>query len=322
MVSSIFTPAEEAVKEKSAFKFLVYGDAGTGKTRFGLTFPNSVIIDSEDGYRAYLREGSDLAKNIKGIVRTQSYSDVEKGIKELLRSKLKGVDTLIIDSETVIRENIEEALMTVEEARARKANRDELDANLSQRSWGKIKYIDNGLKNMKIRLSSKGGNILSIAQQRDVTDDNGKVIGCRPNMKKKAEHDYDVVLRFFVEDGKFLAEVEKDRFNVFKKGEIIENPTFNMWGDKYDLDGQEHDLSYDEDVNKSKQVYEDNVAEQDLDSKPLVEQLGARVKKLSKEDKTRFAKQIKEDFGIDAKQLGKATQTQLEAVIDLLKAEY
>lgn len=54
--------------------------------------------------------------------------------------------------------------MTVEEARARKANRDELDANLSQRSWGKIKYIDNGLKNMKIRLSSKGGNILSIAQ--------------------------------------------------------------------------------------------------------------------------------------------------------------
>lgn len=322
MVLSIFTPAEEAVKEKSAFKFLVYGDAGTGKTRFGLTFPNSVIIDSEDGYRAYLRKGSDLAKNIKGIVRTQSYSDVEKGIKELLRSKLKGIDTLIIDSETVIRENIEEALMTVEEARARKANRDELDANLSQRSWGKIKYIDNGLKNMKIRLSSKGGNILSIAQQRDVTDDNGKVIGSRPNMKKKAEHDYDVVLRFFVEDGKFLAEVEKDRFDVFKKGEIIENPTFDMWGDKYDLDGQEHDLSYDEDVNKSKQVYEDNVAEQDLDSKPLVEQLGARVKKLSKEDKTRFAKQIKEDFGIDAKQLGKATQTQLEAVIDLLKAEY
>lgn len=322
MVSSIFTPAEEAVKEKSAFKFLVYGDAGTGKTRFGLTFPNSVIIDSEDGYRAYLRKGSDLAKNVKGIVRTQSYSDVEKGIKELLRSKLKGIDTLIIDSETVIRENIEEALMTVEEARARKANRDELDANLSQRSWGKIKYIDNGLKNMKIRLSSKGGNILSIAQQRDVTDDNGKVIGSRPNMKKKAEHDYDVVLRFFVEDGRFLAEVEKDRFDVFKKGEIIENPTFNMWGDKYDLDGQEHDLSYDEDVNKSKQVYEDNVAEQELDDKPLVEQLGARVKKLSKEDKVRFAKQIKEDFGIDAKQLGKATQTQLEAVIDLLKAEY
>lgn len=322
MVSSIFTPAEEAVKEKSAFKFLVYGDAGTGKTRFGLTFPNSVIIDSEDGYRAYLRKGSDLAKNVKGIVRTQSYSDVEKGIKELLRSKLKGIDTLIIDSETVIRENIEEALMTVEEARARKANRDELDANLSQRSWGKIKYIDNGLKNMKIRLSSKGGNILSIAQQRDVTDDNGKIIGSRPNMKKKAEHDYDVVLRFFVEDGKFLAEVKKDRFNVFKEGEIIENPTFDMWGDKYDLDGQDHDLSYDEDVNKSKQVYEDNVAEQELDSKPLVEQLGARVKKLSKEDKARFAKQIKEDFGIDAKQLGKATQTQLEAVIDLLKAEY
>lgn len=321
MVSSIFTPAEEAVQEKSAFKFLVYGDAGTGKTRFGLTFPNSVIIDSEDGYRAYLRKGSDLAKNVKGIVRTQSYSDVEKGIKELLRSKLKGIDTLIIDSETVIRENIEEALMTVEEARARKANRDELDANLSQRSWGKIKYIDNGLKNMKIRLSSKGGNILSIAQQKDETDDNGNATH-RPNMKRKAGHDYDVVLHFFVEDGKFLAEVEKDRFEVFKKGEIIENPTFSMWGDKFDLDGQEHDLSYDEDVNKSKQAYEDNVAEQELDSKPLVEQLGARVKKLSKEDKTRFAKQIKEDFGIDAKELGKATKTQLEAVIDLLKAEY
>ena len=38
---------------KTALKILGFGDSGTGKTTFALTFPKNVIVDSEDGYAFY-----------------------------------------------------------------------------------------------------------------------------------------------------------------------------------------------------------------------------------------------------------------------------
>ena len=95
---------------KKGLKMLVYGQSGTGKTVLGLSFPKIVAVDSEDGYAWY--EGTDRAKNIVGILDTQSFEDLSNLLDDL-EDSIDEFDTLIVDSETKIHENIQEALIEV-----------------------------------------------------------------------------------------------------------------------------------------------------------------------------------------------------------------
>ena len=216
---------------KKGLKILVYGESGTGKTMFGLSFPKLVAIDSEDGYSWY--EGTDDGKNIVGMVDTQSYDDLRDLMEQIDDGKLDGVETLVIDSETKIYENIKEALQSVEEERALRKGRDVLDANISIRSWGKIAQISTLLQNIKLRLASKGINVISVAQNKDITEDAGGgnrvKVGNDADMKKQARYDYDVVLRLVVRDGKHIGIVEKDRTKTYKDGDEILNPSYKSW---------------------------------------------------------------------------------------------
>ena len=161
---------EKPGTHKKGLKILVYGDTGTGKTSFALTFPKSLILDTEDGYEWY--ENTEKAKNMAGIARSQSFDDLDDLLDQLDRDSSE-YSTFVIDSETKIYENLQEALLDVEERRARKKHRDELDANISQRSWGKIKQISLRLQNEKIRLASQGVNIVSVSQAADVMENSG-----------------------------------------------------------------------------------------------------------------------------------------------------
>ena len=136
---------------KKGLKMLVYGQSGTGKTVLGLSFPKIVAVDSEDGYAWY--EGTDRAKNIVGILDTQSFEDLSNLLDDL-EDSIDEFDTLIVDSETKIHENIQEALIEVEESRALRKGKDVLDANLSIRSYGKIKQLESRLQNLKVKLAS------------------------------------------------------------------------------------------------------------------------------------------------------------------------
>ena len=73
-------------------------------------------------------------------------------------------------------------------------------------------------------------------------------------MKKQAKFDYDVVLRFYTEDGKYYAEVEKDRTEAHLRNEVIENPSFEDWAevisDRQDLKAV--DVDYNVDTEKAK----------------------------------------------------------------------
>ena len=202
---------------------LVYGQSGTGKTVLGLSFPKIVAVDSEDGYAWY--EGTDRAKNIVGILDTQSFEDLSNLLDDL-EDSIDEFDTLIVDSETKIHENIQEALIEVEESRALRKGKDVLDANLSIRSYGKIKQLESRLQNLKVKLASQGINIVSIAQAQDEMKDMGNnkriKIGEKPNMAKNAQFDYDVVLRLFVKDGKYMGIVEKDRTETYERGAEID----------------------------------------------------------------------------------------------------
>lgn len=253
---------EKPGTHKKGLKILVYGDTGTGKTSFALTFPKSLILDTEDGYEWY--ENTEKAKNMAGIVRSQSFDDLDDLLDQLERDSSE-YSTFVIDSETKIYENLQEALLDVEERRARKKHRDELDANISQRSWGKIKQISLRLQNEKIRLASQGVNIVSVSQAADVMENSGDTmvkVGEKPDMHKKAKYDYDIKLRLFIKDGKYYGEVEKDRTDTYSVGTVLENPSYDNWKDR--VEGKENqgttkDVNFTESVDKSKKAYENEL---------------------------------------------------------------
>ena len=240
-----------------------------------MSFPKSAYIDAENGTTFY--EGTDKAKEVVGFLETQSFQDISQQTKELVKLMKKGespFETMVIDSETKIYENLQEALLTVDEKRAREKNQDVLDANISMRSWGKIKQKARSMQNMKLQLASTGMNIVSIAQPKDTMEDlgNGKRIkvGIEPDMKKQAKFDYDVVLRFYTEDGKYYAQVEKDRTEAHLRDEIIENPSFEDWAevisDRQDL--KTVDVDYNVDTEKAKASYEKELDNEELEKLP------------------------------------------------------
>ena len=279
---------------KKGLKMLVYGQFGTGKTVLGLSFPKIVAVDSEDGYAWY--EGTDRAKNIVGILDTQSFEDLSNLLDDL-EDSIDEFDTLIVDSETKIHENIQEALIEVEESRALRKGKDVLDANLSIRSYGKIKQLESRLQNLKVKLASQGINIVSIAQAQDEMKDMGNnkriKIGEKPNMAKNAQFDYDVVLRLFVKDGKYMGIVEKDRTETYERGAEIENPSYANWAKRLTADDNKGNVivkDFGKDKEKSKVAYEETV----VSEMPFKDQVADYVSKLDGQDKKEaFAKKVK-----------------------------
>lgn len=227
----LFKKVEET---KSGIKVLAFGDTGTGKTTFALSFPRIAALDSELGMEFYKGKTPNLLYHLP----TNSADEVEEALEEINDELIDEIDTFIIDSETKIYENLQHAALQVAERRARNKQQNVDDANISTREWGKIKLINSRIQSAKIMLSSKGVNIVSICQEKPIKEKKGDeyvILGYEPDAAKGLKYDYDLVLRLFTaKDSKtkeevYKAEVLKDRTGVFKKGDIIDNPTYEHW---------------------------------------------------------------------------------------------
>lgn len=227
-------------KTKIGGKFLTYGFTGEGKSYFGLTFPKIGAIDSETGLAFY--EDTDIeinGKKYNNLVFVDTTSDLDE-LEEDLDSIIEGdvdVETLLIDSETKFYNTMDIGATEAEEKKA-KLNGKAVDA---RSKWSRIKNINMKFQQAKITASAKGVHIVSTAQGLEVTDsDTGKVVGYKPDAHKSLKFDYDVVLRFYAEEDKktkerkYFAEVLKDRTNVTKVGQIIENCTYDVWKPYFD----------------------------------------------------------------------------------------
>lgn len=307
---------------KIGLKVLVTGNTGSGKSLFGLTFPNIYALDSEAGLALY--EESEKGKNLLGIANTQSFKELENAIKEISKmaqNKDNNIGTMLIDSESKIYQNILETLGAVEENRARRAGRDVLDASISIRSWGKIKQIATKLQNMKIDLSSKGVNVVSVSQVEDIKEkqgDNFVKVGEKPVAAKNIEYDYDIIINLFTDeiDGKtvYKGEIKKDRTGKTQVGDIIENPTFEIWNDKANSKGEIIESNFQEDVSKDiatveSEEQEANETDEDK-AKKIVEEIKAKVNS-NKDSKEAAKKYLKAN--------GKLTELNIEQLKELLE---
>lgn len=233
-------------------KVLVFGKQGTGKSTFVGTFPNINLVDTEDGQTYYLGKN----KNIKGVMRTVSEKEVQETLDELNDEEtLKTFDTIVIDSGTKLYENMQSAAYEVAENRARKqrnkgADIDLDDINISQRDWGHIKRWNQQLATSYILFSEMGKWCVVTAHQKDEMRDATKAekkalgvdkikIGEIPDLAKKAEHDFDIVIQTFTEENEdgetiYKAKILKDRTQVTKRGDILENISFDIWRENWE----------------------------------------------------------------------------------------
>lgn len=226
-------------------KFLSYGESGSGKSTFQLTFPKVACIDSETGISHY--EGREIElnngnkyNNLLMVDNTSDLDELEEDLDSFIDGEYEGeIETLSIDSETKFYNTLQVGAQEVEERRARKKGGDVDDAGISVKQWGRIKIINMKLQQAKIDLSSKGTHVVSVAQEVEIKDDDGKrVIGYKPDMHKSVKFDYDTILRHYTKKDKdgnvtFWAEVIKDRTGVTKVGQQIENPCFDIWAEYY-----------------------------------------------------------------------------------------
>lgn len=228
----LFKKVEET---KSGIKVLLFGDTGTGKTTAAISFPKCAVLDSEMGMEFYKRN-----PNLLYHLPTTSADEVEEALEEINDELLNEIETFVIDSETKIYQNMQHSALEVAEKRARLKGQNVEETGISVKEWGKIKLISSRISSAKIMLASKGINIVSIAQEKPIKEKKGEnyvTVGYEVDAAKGISFDYDVILRLFTKvDTKtkeevYYGEVYKDRTGTFKKGAIIENPSYEHFRD-------------------------------------------------------------------------------------------
>ncbi len=334
-----FQKVEEVLSHVGG-KVLVFGKQGTGKSTFVGTFPNINLVDTEDGQTYYLGKN----KNIKGVMRTVSEKEVQETLDELNDEEtLKTFDTIVIDSGTKLYENMQSAAYEVAENRARKqrnkgADIDLDDINISQRDWGHIKRWNQQLATSYILFSEMGKWCVVTAHQKDEMRDATKAekkalgvdkikIGEIPDLAKKAEHDFDIVIQTFTEetdDGEtvYKAKILKDRTGVTKRGDILENISFDIWKDNWEETkkyGVKTAINLNESIEKDVKAMtaEINAAEDIVaEWKPLMKSITESGNKTAVKQINSFIK----DNGINVKNMTAENPEVLNELLDLTKS--
>lgn len=250
-------------KSKRGIKMLVYGGWDVGKTLFTLTFPRNAVIDTEDGSSNYVEH-----ENMALRLVTTSASDVEEALNEIEDTYMDEIDTVTIDSETKIYENLQHAGIVVAEKRARKNKRDTFAEGLSTKEWGKIKLIHKRINSKLISLSALGKNVVVVAQLSDEKEKVGEdyiKVGEKPNGIKGLEYDFDIVLKlcFDKSTGRRYGVIEKDRTSTYKTGQEVDNPSFDHWkhivSENSKLESNKINLN--KDIDQDKTAFEDDVGD-------------------------------------------------------------
>jgi AAA domain len=282
--------------KKLGIKILLMGEKGVGKSVFALSFPKVYALDAELGMVFYENHPV-YGKNIEAIANTQDFNELQEAIEELMELE---DGTLVIDSETKFYQNLTDAVLQLEEKKARKNGRDVMDSAVSMRGWGRIKSVAQRLQNLKIDLSAKGVNVVSISQIDDVKQKVGDQfvkVGEKPVASKGIEYDYDIVLKLFVEtDSKgethYKGLVLKDRTGVTKVNQVIDNPSYETW--RLFLESRDGADKIDSNLAKDHDKAIESLEEEDAEAEKTVVEKLKEVMAKSKEHQAKAVEMIKQ----------------------------
>ncbi len=204
------------VKKKA--KVLVYGEPGSGKTAFALSWPQAVVLDLEGGTDLYA-PGLKLhwgAIPPYTVIRTKNPDELVRAISWLRDDAGKSYQTVVIDPVTVLWMILQDVGQNAAEERARRYNRATDDVMLTPRDWGRIKGI---YRRAMVDLVNLPVNVVMTAHQADIMeqrkDQRGNEtqvkVGEKPDAEKKTGYWPDIVVKLAVESGRFVGLIEKVR---------------------------------------------------------------------------------------------------------------
>lgn len=182
-------------------KMYIYGESGTGKTVTSLHFPNPLVIDTEGGTDHY-------AKFFKFYREKTSDPQQVKNLIDDLIEDPQGIKTLVIDPFSVIYDNIllrHESRMKVKSGNP--------NYTLQPADY---KFIRAEVKGLVLRMLSLDMNIIVTARSATEysKEEFMKIVGTKAEGPKDLPYMFDIVLELTNVDGKFIANVKKDRTNT------------------------------------------------------------------------------------------------------------
>jgi hypothetical protein len=308
-------------KFREGIKILAYGESGSGKTPFVLSFPELALIDADSSSNFYKNENP----NIVVMTNSASVKEITEELEELENEdNFEQIQSLGVDSISRLYENLQHAALKVVEKRARANGRAIESEGLSVKEWGVIKLHYDRF-NSKLHYYSKlGKNVIVVAEGKDekeaLKQADGTVTyvvkGQTYNSQKGAEFDFDIVLEF-IRDGKggSIARVIKDRTNTFNPDDKIEMANYSHWKEtieKAQIGKQrvkEEIKSLDHDINK------------DVENFNTADSIENKINKLVEEMKIIYKEKLSK--GIDKIELnkitGKGNYKTVEEVEEILK---
>lgn len=200
-----------ANNEDYHIKAFIWGDSGTGKSRFALTFPNPLVIDFEGSTRLYSNEFDFCVAEIdKNNIRANNPAQLISSVIEEIKECKYGCDTLIIDPVTELFESLEDiAIHNFEEKLGKKIT--ELN-QIQKAKW--YSYRRNLARKMLDKLKELPINVVLIARSKTLWDlKDGKTLsaGVTYDSLDIIEYLMDINMEFKNVGGDTLAIVKKSR---------------------------------------------------------------------------------------------------------------
>ena len=227
---------QKATPQNRWLKILAFGENGTGKTIFALTFPKARVTDMEGGTLHYqgrkviaaqfddfevLQTGSAI-KLLRAV--EQTVEEFAAHVKDPQKNPRPCL-SFVIDPMTIFWQRLQEAYIEQMD------KGDDFAANLTFRDWGPIKRP---LKNLMTDLVNLPMHIVMTAHEGNEYEQKGKeltVVGVKAKTEGDTPYTADTVLRFLPPKGGQgnLVECLKDRTGVLQRYKTYENVTFDTW---------------------------------------------------------------------------------------------
>lgn len=204
-------PFEDPGRTKKYLKIATFGDGGSGKTRFGLSFPKPAVIDTEHGTDPFRTK---YEFKVHHLNRWKQLAPVISWLK----TNPGRYETFIIDSATIFYQDlIQEIVDTIRNKRG--------NEQMTKGDWGQQKRRWAAFMNMLVELPMH--IILNFREKPEyleLTSKDGEEVlkktgGHLLDADRQTKHLFDLSFRCFTEvnkkekSAKFLVQVDKTRYN-------------------------------------------------------------------------------------------------------------
>jgi hypothetical protein len=179
----------------------IYGAEGTGKTHFGLTFPEPLVVNCEDSADAFADRGIRY-----GVVDTTCAADAQDAFFAIL-NRTPGFEcgTVLFDSATAF------IRMCQQEPGGRKEQYK--NSTVYARSTQLLSRIYNGQRPCHVVVTA----------HEKVEFENQQAVGATWDCDPRFGYPFDVIVRMGKNGNKRVALIEKSRFRMLPEGALIEN---------------------------------------------------------------------------------------------------